>query len=237
MEAAAQARRARIGPWPRRPARSTRSARPARVAAAAVAARAAIAPRPDSNLGALWSAHANTASMARAAHCPAAWPTDLGRVLTCMSRPPLGGSIGGDGDIGCCRGRGCRRRAERGHHPHQAHRVPRQGRLRRHGQERHQERQRTPSRTASGAERCWTLVATSGLTGPLRLYRRYIDVAPSIGDSSFCLGKCMLACANCQNFLNASRLSALAAVRYSPRGGRRKKSPPKRTRLGFHCVT
>ena len=64
-----------------------------------------------------------------------------------------------------------------------------------------------------------------------------VDIAPSIGDSSFCLGKCMLACANCQNFLNASRLSALAAVRYSPRGGRRKKSPPKRTRLGFHCVT
>ena len=46
---------------------------------------------------------------------------------------------------------------------------------------------RTPSRTASGAKRCWTLVATSGLTGPLRLYRRYIDTAPSIGDSSFCL--------------------------------------------------
>ena len=50
MEAAAQARRARIGPWPRRPARSMRSVRPARVAAAAVAARAAIAPRPDSDL-------------------------------------------------------------------------------------------------------------------------------------------------------------------------------------------
>ena len=48
--AAAEARRARIGPWPRRPARSTRSMRPARVAAAAVAARAAIAPRPDSDL-------------------------------------------------------------------------------------------------------------------------------------------------------------------------------------------
>ena len=64
-----------------------------------------------------------------------------------------------------------------------------------------------------------------------------VDIAPSIGDSSFCLGKCMLACANCQIFLNGSRLSALAAVRYSPWGGRRKKSPPKRTRLGFHCVT
>ena len=36
------------------------------------------------------------------------------------------------------------------------------------GKNRHQERQRTPSRTASGAERCWTLVATSGLTGPLQ---------------------------------------------------------------------
>ena len=60
-----------------------------------------------------------------------------------------------------------------------------------------------------------------------------VDIAPSIGDSSFCLGKCMLACANCQNFLNGSRLSALAAVRYSPRGGRRKKPPPKRTNWDF----
>ena len=41
--------------------------------------------------------------------------------------------------------------------------------------------------------------------------------------AAFCLGKCMLPCANCQNFLHGSRLSALAAVRYSPRGGRRKK--------------
>ena len=41
--------------------------------------------------------------------------------------------------------------------------------------------------------------------------------------AAFCLGKCMLPCASCQNFLHGSRLSALAAVRYSPRGGRRKK--------------
>ena len=41
--------------------------------------------------------------------------------------------------------------------------------------------------------------------------------------AAFCLGKCMLPCANCQNFLHGSRLSALAAVRYSPRGARRKK--------------
>ena len=60
-----------------------------------------------------------------------------------------------------------------------------------------------------------------------------VDIAPSIGDSSFCLGKCMLACANCQIFLNGSRLSALAAVRSSRRGARRKKSPPKRTKFGI----
>ena len=41
--------------------------------------------------------------------------------------------------------------------------------------------------------------------------------------AAFCLGKCMLPCANCQNFLHGSRLLALAAVRYSPRGARRKK--------------
>ena len=45
--------------------------------------------------------------------------------------------------------------------------------------------------------------------------------------AAFCLGKCMLPCANCQNFLHGSRLSALAAVRYSPRGARRKKPPPR----------
>ena len=42
----------------------------------------------------------------------------------------------------------------------------------------------------------------------------------------------MLACANCQNFLHGSRLSALGCKILAP-GGRRKKPPPKRTNWDF----
>ena len=83
---------------------------------------------------------------------------------------------------------------------------------------------RHPELSAAGP---WSLHLDS-----LGHYRRYIDIAPSIGDSSFCLGKCMLACANCQNSLKGSRPSALGCKILAP-GGRRKKPPPKRTNWDF----
>ena len=140
-KADAQARRARIGPWPRRPARSMRSVRPARVAAAAVAARAAIAPRPRLEpvlTRPAWPeqriAQSHGRQISAACSLPAVpisqqprarvnEPGDLfaKQALTPWHTPAFAG-----GGIGCCRGCGRGRQAERGHHAHarQADRVP-----------------------------------------------------------------------------------------------------------------
>ena len=216
MEAAAEARRARIGPWPRRPARSTRSVRPARVAAAAVAARAAIAPAPTRTC----ARARQYGQRGRAAHAHSR--------MAARSRPRA--------LCQPCTSPGSRSHASTSRYlcKRISHTADTQVTLRA-GTSWSQVIDGVQCRVNVVRERGkLALMVTAGIGSGLDYdkFRITCPRAPSRTHSfahrgyriaAFCLGKCMLPCANCQNFLHGSRLSALAAVRYSPRGARRKK--------------
>ena len=126
--------------------------------------------------------------------------------------------MGGDGDIGCCRGHGCRRRAERGHHPKLIEYHGKAGcdamgkNAIKNAKERRQGRH--PELSAAGP---WSLHLDS-------LGHYTVDIAPSIGDSSFVLENACWPVQTAKIFLmaRAYRRSRLSDTR--PRGAPQKVS-------------